>query len=656
MDSYSIGLSGLDAALKGLEIIGNNIANAATEGYHRQRLELTPAYTSQVGAVLLGGGVDIEGVTRMIDGMLEKEILSQKSSLGQISSEINTLHSVETSFAELSGEGTLSQALDEFFKALDDLSANPTKTVWQNGAITQAQNLTAKFRTLADFLDSTENSVRLEAESTIEQINLLAGQIAEFNDKIERREITGGVANNSRDKRDQLIKQLSTLIGVDTQTREYGVVNVTVSGIPLVTKTAFNELQVGLQADGKLGICVAGDDNYRTDIEGGRIGGLLTLKNNILDDIHTKLDNLASSIINKMNDYHVQGLGPAGSFKQLTGWAMPSENLSDFEQLVNDGKVYIRVINTSTGNITREEIDIDTSTDSLTTIANYITNNITGLSASVNSSRLTITADATHEFDFLPAVLPQPTASNLTGGSPPSISVSGTYTGSSNDTLQFTVSGTGSIGNGNLNLVVRDNGGVGEIIGSFNIGSGYAAGDLIDIASGIKVSLSTGDVNDGDTFEVDVFADCDTSGFLAAAGLNTFFSGTNAKNIDLCSAIADYPDRLATALGMGLTDNTNILRMAGLRDEELSSLNDKTATEYYHQLVTEIGLQLSVKQMNKENTQEILQSLNDHRSEISGVNINDEAAKMLVMEKMFQSMAKYIATVDRSLSMLMEIV
>lgn len=656
MDSYSIGLSGLDAAQKGLEIIGNNIANASTEGYHRQRLELAPAYTSQVGAILLGGGVDVEGVTRMINEMLETEILQQESSLSQISSEINTLHSVEASFAELSGKGTLSQALDEFFTALDDLSANPTKTVWQNGAITQGENVAGKFRTLADFLDSTENNVKLEAENVVEKINLLTSQIAEFNDKIERREITGGTANNSRDKRDQLIKQLSELIGVETQPREYGVVDVTASGIPLVTKNNSIELEAGLRTDQKLGITVAGDDNYRIDIKGGRIGGIFSLKNDILDEIHSKLDNLASSIINEMNDYHVQGLGPDGSFTQLKGWTMPDEDLSDFEQPITDGKVYIRVTDTSTGNVTREEIDIDASSDSLTSIADYITNNITGLSASVNSSRLTITSDATHKFDFLPAVLPQPTANNLTAPSPPSVSVTGTYSGSSNDTLEFTVSGSGSIGNGNLNLVVRDNGGAGEIIGSFNIGSGYAAGDLIDIGNGIKVSLSTGQVNDGDTFEVDVFTDSDTSGFLAAAGLNTFFSGTNARDIDVCSEIVDSPDRLATALGPGLTDNTNILRMAGLRDEEIDSLNNKNATEYYHQLVADIGLQLSVKQMNKDNTQSILQSLKDHRSEVSGVNINDEAARMLVMEKMFQSMAKYITTVDRSLTTLMEIV
>ena len=64
MANYDIGISGLDAAQKALEIIGNNIANAATEGYHRQRIELSPAYSSQSGPVSLGGGVNVAGITR----------------------------------------------------------------------------------------------------------------------------------------------------------------------------------------------------------------------------------------------------------------------------------------------------------------------------------------------------------------------------------------------------------------------------------------------------------------------------------------------------------------------------------------------------------------------------------------------------------------
>ena len=82
MQNFSIGLSGIHAAQKALDVIGNNIANAASEGYHRQRIELVPAYSSQSGSVVLGGGVDIASISRVIDTLLDQEILRQQSSLG----------------------------------------------------------------------------------------------------------------------------------------------------------------------------------------------------------------------------------------------------------------------------------------------------------------------------------------------------------------------------------------------------------------------------------------------------------------------------------------------------------------------------------------------------------------------------------------------
>ena len=85
MTNFSIGISGLSAAQAALDVIGNNIANAATEGYHRQRIELTPAYSSQTGSVLLGGGVDVAGVTRLVDNLLEQAMpsLEHQLPLGQ---------------------------------------------------------------------------------------------------------------------------------------------------------------------------------------------------------------------------------------------------------------------------------------------------------------------------------------------------------------------------------------------------------------------------------------------------------------------------------------------------------------------------------------------------------------------------------------------
>ena len=77
MSNFSIGISGLGVAQTGLNIIGNNIANAATEGYHRQRVELSPGYASWSGEIFIGGGVSLEGVTRIIDNLLEQEIMRQ---------------------------------------------------------------------------------------------------------------------------------------------------------------------------------------------------------------------------------------------------------------------------------------------------------------------------------------------------------------------------------------------------------------------------------------------------------------------------------------------------------------------------------------------------------------------------------------------------
>ncbi|MHC4244922.1 MAG: flagellar hook-associated protein FlgK, partial [Planctomycetota bacterium] len=573
MDSFSIGISGLQAAHKAFDIIGNNVANAATDGYHRQRIELRSAYTSQIGEVLSGGGVDVVGVTRLINALLEQEIFRQESLLGQISQEFGTLRTVENAFGELVEGSGLSGAIDKFFNALQDLSAHPTEVIQQNQLITEAKTMAGQFRTLGEFLTSLEGQLELEARNTITQINTLTSRIAELNNNIEKQEIGGGQANNLRDQRDQGISELSKLVGIETKVRDLGVVDVYVAGTPVVIGASSIDLEVGLKQVGKLGVSVAGANNYNINTEGGRLSGLISLRNELVSDIHNDLDTLASSMIQQINQYHIQGVGSTGSFTDLTGWPVTSQNLADFGSEVTDGSVYIRVTNTSTEVITRNEIAVDKSADTLSDIATLISG-ITGLSASVVSSKLNIQADANYKFDFLPAVLPLPTASTLSG-TPPTISVSGIYTGTSNDTFQFTVveggGGTESVGNGTLQLEVRD--GAAQLVKILNVGSGYAAGDKLDLGNGIKVSLSTGDLNDGETFDVDAFSSSDTSGLLAAVGMNTFLSGSSASDIAVCSDIATTPGRVESALGANMTDNTNILRMFGLRDQALTSLN-----------------------------------------------------------------------------------
>jgi flagellar hook-associated protein 1 FlgK len=652
MQNYSIGLSGLNAAQRALDTIGNNMANAATEGYHRQRLDLVPAYSSQAGSVVWGGGVDVAGVSRIMDILLEHEILRQQSSLGQTAQELATLQNIENAFGELSGGGSLNTTIDEFFSALQALAAHPSQIIWQDQAVTAGEALAAQFRTLGEFFNRLELQIVLEAENTIDRINALINQISELKSNIEAMEIRGGVANNLRDQRDQRISELSELAEVEVQSREHGVADVSIAGVPVVIGSSAIELEVGLTEGNYMGVSAAGSQNYSTDIRGGQLGGLLSLRNGIVRGVYNDLDTLVRAIIQQVNQYHVQGLGSEGSFTELTGWVMTGEELADFDPPVTNGSIFIRLTDISTGQITRHEVDVDVSTDSISTIAAKI-NDIDGLTASVVSSKLRIQADTNYEFDFIPAVLPEPTVSNLTAASPPSVSVSGIYNGTENDTFTFTVVGTGSVGNGNLQLEVRNDSA--EVITTLSVGAGYAADDKLDLGNGIKVSLSTGDLNAGDTFEIDAFASTDTSGFLSAVGINTFFFGHSALDIDVCSDIRDVPGRVATALGSDLTDNTNALRLAGLSDEALDSLGSMTVGEFYRRLATNIGQEISIKQMRHDNTDVMLQNLNKRQTEISGVNINDEAAQILVFEQMFQAMAKYLSTVQSVIMTLMEL-
>jgi len=669
MSGFDVGLTGLNAAQKAIDVIGNNIANAATEGYHRQTVDLTPSYARLDNGVLVGGGVEVSGTTRAIDVFLEAEILRQQSSLSQVSQESTTLSSVEAAFGELTGNTGLNAAIDQFFNSLNNLSAHPDQGVYQNDVLASADTMAGQFRTLGDFLSNLQTQIGLQAENVAGQINTLAGQIANFNDDIQRIEISGGQPGNLLDQRDQLIKQVSELAGIQAQQVDYGAINVDIGGVPIVMGSAAMQVEVGLNEDGLLGITPAGASTYQTTVDGGQLGGLMALYNNTIGGIHSDLDTLALSIIQQVNQYHVQGVGSDGSFTELTGKAMLSEDISDFVPPVSAGSFFIRVTHTdpTTHEVTviRHEIYVDPSNpleDSLSDIATEISNQIPPqLHAFVSDNKLCIQADNDCKFDFLPAVLSEPTETNFTADPPssrPAVSVSGIYTGSENQTFAFKVIGGdpvdgGSVGNGTLQLEVRD--GDNNLIDTLNIGSGYAAGDQLDFGNGIKIAVGAGKVYNDDNFKVAAYANTDTSGLLSAIGINTFFAGNNASNMSLAGDIADAPGRIATALGSGLTDNANARRLASVGETEISGLNSLTAGQFYRQLVSDIGQQLSVKQMSQSNTETLVHGLTTQQSGISGVDTNDEAAQMMVFEQMFQAMAKYLTTVNATLASIMNI-
>ena len=645
MSDLYIGLSSYQAAQKAIETIGNNIANSVTEGYHRQEISFTPAYMSSNSGTTVGGGVEVTEVRRIVDDLIEGELLSQRSSLAQYSRELTTMSSIESAFGELSSASGLNNAIDEFFTSLRDVSSHTGDIIYQTDLVSMATMLTEKFNSLGGYLSDMKTAVQLELENSVDDANTLITLIADLNDQIHSLSITGANPNNLIDTRDQNIAKLSEMINIHTTNSDNNVVNVMISGIPVVMDAQPMEIELGYNEAGKLGISAAGAYTYDSSLDGGTIGGLLYLNNDFISGLQGQLDTLANAVSTEINNLHVQGISTKGSFDELSSNFLTSNSLSGYSSTISDGYLYLRVTNTSTGEVTRAEIEIDVDNDSFGNVATAISA-VTGVTASYVNNQLLIKADSGYDFDFCPAILPEEENSTLTG-TVPDIELSGVYKGDSNDTFTFTVSGTGSVGNGSLELVVTN--GDGDVVGSVDVGSGYAPGEDVTLSNGITISVGVGELNNGESFDVDVFASTDTSGFLSAVGLNSFFTGTTATTLSVSSRLMGDPSLISTSLGADVTNNDNIARMAGLVDEGVGSLSGLTIGEYYKQMVTDMGQEVSLTATKQESAESIVSSLELQQGNISGVDVNDEAAKMLVFQQMIQASAKYMQTIQESL-------
>lgn len=655
--SYEIGLSGLQAARHALDTIGNNVANATTEGYHRQRLELTPARQNKIGHFTYGTGVDIDGITRVMDRLLEAEIMLQTSSSEAAKQELSALQTIETVFGELAGTDTLNTYINTFFESMQDLAAHPNERTWQHQFVSAAEVMAGQFRTLGTSLAELSDRTLREAQSLASTVNELSTEIATLNASIERIEIGGTPSNNMRDQRDQKIAEMAELINVDTTHREYGVVDVMAAGIPVVMNSRTTDIAVDLVTSTIMGVRAVESVTPRTHSVEGQIGGLMHFKNTLLPEIANGLDALAKGLADQVNQFHVQGLGTNGSFTQLEGWPLGEETatLSELDPDITAGTLHIRLTNTDTGAISRHAVTIgDPTIATLEDVKNDISaiNGGTGLVANVFDNKLTLTADPDYTFDFIPAPLAGPTATSFSGSTDPTVTVSGHYTGTGNPNLTFTVAGAGQIGNSsNLTLTVND--GTSDIK-TFNIGTGYVAGDDLDLGNGLKVRLSLGDLADTNSFAVQALSNTDTSGILAAAGINTFFQGSDAERLAVVSRIQNDPTQVATALGSDLSDNRNIRRMSDLVNTAVADLDDRTVSAYYQTLVTNLGQDISIIESRQDNLEAVLQGLGTRRTEISGVDINEEAARILMFEQMYQAMAKYINTINDNMKLLMD--
>jgi flagellar hook-associated protein FlgK len=219
--------------------------------------------------------------------------------------------------------------------------------------------------------------------------------------------------------------------------------------------------------------------------------------------------------------------------------------------------------------------------------------------------------------------------------------------------LTCTVTAHGAVGiTDGLSIEVRDESA--ELVATLNVGAGYAAGDRLEIADGLHATFAAGTLTAGEQFTVNALARSDSSGFLAAAGVNTLFNGNALLDMAVDDALLAQPGRLACAVGENMNDNTNLRRIADAGDLQLPALGGMSCADACRTVITHIAQRIQFAESRHSSLGSIIHQLLTQRDDISGVDVNDEAGKMLMFERMYQALAKLINTQQRALEALLE--
>ena len=293
-----VGKQALLTHQEALNVTAHNIANVNTPGYSRQRVVVETTTPITTGAGQVGSGVTVSGIERVYDRYINNQISNENETLGRWEAEKGGVERVEVVFNETSGYG-LNAAMSEFWNGWQDLANNPS-------GHTERETLLAKGEFLADSFQQTYNdlsAVRTELDNsisqTVSQINVKAAQIADLNQKIVRIEANGDSANDYRDKRDVVLKELSLMIDITASEQNSGSVTVTLGdGNKLVDGSTSPDLSTMTNSAGFRDVVwdSAPTTSINSSISGGKLKGWLEVRDVTIPEYLENMEDLVNSI------------------------------------------------------------------------------------------------------------------------------------------------------------------------------------------------------------------------------------------------------------------------------------------------------------------------------------------------------------------------
>ena len=623
-DVFGISISALQAYQTALAVTSNNIANANTPGYAKESIDLTAAVPQTDGSAPIGAGVQVASINRAFSQLAENQLNSSQSSLGQL----NSLQSYTSQIDNIVGTsaGGLSTALQNYYNAWSTLANDPTSTAARQALLSQAQSVQSAFSSTNTQLQGLSSSINQGVQQDVTQINSIGSSIAALNQQIVTATANAGgqPPNDLIDQRDQLVSNLSQLVGISTTTDSTGAVNVfTGNGQPLVLNDQATALTtVGNQFNASQ-LEVASSANptvsISSQITGGDLGGLLASRTQAVQPAINQLGQIAIALKKTANTQQHDGLDLSGNlgaamFSVASPTATPSSNNSD----------------STTATVAFSNVGAVTADNYLLAYqggAYNLTNAATG-------SAVAFTGNGT--------------AGNPIAVDGLSITLSGTPANGDQFLIQPTAQAAGSFAVALTNpSQIAAAGAIQTSAASSNTGSAT-------ISSGTVVN--SGDPNLLSTATIQFLSP--TTYSVNGAGSFTYASGgaiaQNGWQVQITGTPATGDTFTVQSNAGGTGDNRNALAAANQQTQGFLSNGTVSINGAVSALITGIGSQ--AQQVNTAQTAQTAVNTQAQQSvqSVSGVNLDEEAANLLQWQQAYQASAQALSIANGTFTFFMD--